>query len=181
VPLVGAAPTNNNFVSGDYNRETGLVGNGSTKYLDSNRANNADPQDSKHIALWRSTAATNDAGLMGSNNVTTGHTHIYTGFGSFIFRNNAATSGSGSLASMTGAGFLGTSRVSSSEFNHIIGTSVTTNAVASQTPVSAAIRVFETGGITNARLAFYSVGEGLDLSLLESRVSALIIAIGNAI
>jgi hypothetical protein len=28
----------------DYDRKTGLVGNGSTKYLDSNRNNNADPQ-----------------------------------------------------------------------------------------------------------------------------------------
>jgi hypothetical protein len=32
---LGTAPTNNNFVDADYNRETGLVGNGSTKYLDS--------------------------------------------------------------------------------------------------------------------------------------------------
>jgi len=37
VPLVGAAPTNSNFLPGDYNRQTGLVGDGSTKYLDSNR------------------------------------------------------------------------------------------------------------------------------------------------
>jgi hypothetical protein len=37
VPLKGTAPTNFNFVSGDYNRKTGLVGDGSTKYLDSNR------------------------------------------------------------------------------------------------------------------------------------------------
>ena len=51
VPLVGTAPTNNNFASGDYNRKTGLVGNGSTKYLDSNRNNNADPQNSNHNAV----------------------------------------------------------------------------------------------------------------------------------
>jgi hypothetical protein len=36
-PLVGTAPTSFNFVDGDYNRKTGLVGDGSTKYLDSNR------------------------------------------------------------------------------------------------------------------------------------------------
>jgi hypothetical protein len=33
VPLKGSAPTNNNFVSGDYVRTTGLVGDGTTKYL----------------------------------------------------------------------------------------------------------------------------------------------------
>jgi hypothetical protein len=36
VPLKGTAPTNFNFVSGDYNRQTGLVGNGTTKHLNSN-------------------------------------------------------------------------------------------------------------------------------------------------
>jgi hypothetical protein len=37
-PLVGTAPTPVSFVSGDYNRKTGLIGNTSTKYLNSNRA-----------------------------------------------------------------------------------------------------------------------------------------------
>jgi hypothetical protein len=52
VPLKGAAPTNFNFVSGDYDRKTGLVGDGATKYLDSNRAGNADPQNSKHMSVF---------------------------------------------------------------------------------------------------------------------------------
>jgi len=58
VPLVGTAPTNYNFVAGDYDRETGLVGDGSTKYLDSNRNNNADPQDNKHLAVYCSSVTT---------------------------------------------------------------------------------------------------------------------------
>ncbi len=181
VPLKGTTPTFNAFTASEYNRKTGLVGNGSTMWIDSGRNNNADPQDSKHIAVWRSTAATNDAGMMGSNGTTAGHTHIYTGFGSFIFRNNAATSGNIPLSDMTGAGFLGTSRNSSSSFTHIVGTSTVTATVTSQTPANATIRVFETGGRTNARIAFYSIGEGLTLSLLGSRVSALMSAIGAAI
>ena len=42
VPLAGAAPTNNGFVGAgtDYNRKTGLLGNGSSKWLNSNRNNN---------------------------------------------------------------------------------------------------------------------------------------------
>ena len=181
VPLVGTAPTNTAFASTDYDRKTGLVGNGSTKWLDSNRNNNADPQNSKHLALWRATAATVDAGLMGSNGLGTGDTHIYTGFGSFIFRNNAATSGSQSLSSMTGAGFLGSSRSSSAEFTYRIGTTDYTATVTSETPRNASIRVFETGGRTNARLSFYSIGESLTLSLLGSRVSTLISAIAAGI
>jgi hypothetical protein len=37
------------------------------------------------------------------------------------------------------------------------------------------------GNITSARLAFYSIGESLDLAALDASVSALITAIGNAI
>ena len=60
VPLVGAAPTNNGFIGigTDYVRKTGLVGNGSTKYLDSNRNNNTDPRDSNHNSIFISTAGT---------------------------------------------------------------------------------------------------------------------------
>ena len=180
-PLVGAAPTNNSFASTDYDRKTGLVGNGSTKWLDSNRNNNADPQDSKHLAVWRATAQTNDAGIIGSNGTGTGDSHIYAGFGSFIVRNNAGTAGQQTLSLMTGAGFLGTSRDAAASFTYRIGTTNYTATVTSQTPRSANIRVFETGGRTNARLSFYSIGESLSLSLLGSRVSTLVSAISAGI
>lgn len=180
VPLKGTTPTFNAFTASQYNRKTGLVGNGSTMWIDSGRNNNADPQDSKHLAVWRSTAATNDAGLIGNNNTTTGDSHIYTGFGNFIFRNNAATAGNVTLSSTANI-FLGTSRASSSSFTHIVGTTVGTETVTSQTPRNVNIRVFETGGRTNARLAFYSIGESLNLSLLGARVSTLMSAIGAAI
>jgi len=49
IPLVGAPPTNNNFIANDYNREIGLKGNGIDKYLNTNRQNNIDPQNSKHF------------------------------------------------------------------------------------------------------------------------------------
>jgi hypothetical protein len=61
-PLVGTAPTSFNFVDGDYNRKTGLVGDGSTKYLDSNRNNNADPQDSKHLFSYFTQVVTTSRG-----------------------------------------------------------------------------------------------------------------------
>jgi hypothetical protein len=181
VPLVGTAPTNTSFASTDYNRKTGLAGDGSTKWLDSNRNNNADPQNSKHISIWRSAAATGDAGLIGSNGVSTGDSHIFSGYGSLIFRNNAATSASQPSSSMTGAGFLGCSRAASAEFSYRIGTTSYTATVTSEAPRNANIRVFETGGRTNARLSFYSIGESLTLSLLGSRVSALVSAISAGI
>jgi len=181
-PLKGVAPTNNGpFVAGDYDRETGLVGNGSTKWLNSNRNNNADPQNSKHIAVYRSVAASNDSGIIGSNNTAAGHSHIYTGFNSFIFRNNAATAFNEPLSTNTGAVFLGTSRSSSASFGIRVGSASGTTSVTSETPANASIRVFDTLGPTNARLAFYSIGEAVDLALLRTRVDALIAAIQAAI
>jgi hypothetical protein len=181
-PLKGAAPTNNGpFVAGDYNRETGLVGNGSTKWLDTSRNNNADPQDNKHFSVYRSVAATNDAGLFGSNDTTTGHSHVYTGFGAFYFRHNAATADIQALSVNAGAVFLGASRSSSSSFGYRIGANSYTATVASQTPANSNFRAFETGGRTNARLAFYSIGEAVDLALLRTRVDTLIAAIQAAI
>jgi hypothetical protein len=68
-----------------------------------------------------------------------------------------------------------------------LGSADATATVTSQTPASGEIYVFgrETSAAINlpcnGRLAFYSIGESLTLSLLDSRVSALITAIGAAI
>jgi hypothetical protein len=181
IPLAGTAPTNFNFVSGDYNRKTGLVGNGSTKYLNSNRNNNADPQNSKHLTVWRSTAATVSGGLLGSNASTTGNSHLYTGFGVFVSRNNAATSSEQPLTLSPSATFYGTSRDSSSNFTVRHGSNNYAATITSQSQANANILVFETLGKTDARLAFYSIGESLNLAALDARVTALITAFGVAI
>jgi hypothetical protein len=69
VPLVGAAPTNVNFVSGDYNRKTGIVGDGSTKYLNLNRTPNDDPLNSVHISTYvNSVSSIAERDYIGSNN-----------------------------------------------------------------------------------------------------------------
>jgi len=55
---------------------------------------------------------------------------------------------------------------------------------ASVTPLNATIGVFNNGSnaaFTNARLAFYSIGESLDLALLDARVTTLINAFAAAI
>jgi hypothetical protein len=80
VPLVGTAPTNYNFDSGDYDREAGLLGNGSTKYLDSNRNNNADPQNSKHLAVYAAVGAGQNNALIGAGQFTdSGSSYILQG------------------------------------------------------------------------------------------------------
>ena len=189
VPLVGTAPTNNNFVSGDYNRETGLVGNGSTKYLDSNRANNADPQNSNHNAVWLSTYSSGDQYLMGSGSAT-GNNFLLARSSAAFFRNRFDnTSGSESFAatgSQFSGGLFGMSRASSSAvtvtYRQTSGQVFSSNSETSSTPTSTDIDVFrQDTGYSNCRLAFYSIGESLNITLLDTRVTTLINAIAAAI
>ena len=177
VPLAGTAPTNFNFVSGDYNRKTGLVGDGSTKYLDSNRNNNADPQNSKHVSVFienrgatiagaRFIAAGDSAGAgdtLIANDTTTG---FYTGVNSSGFDRPALTTG-----------FVGASRASSALYSFRGSNTTTSFTRGSGTPKNENIGVFaNSNGAAhlNCRLAFYSIGESLDLALLDGRVTELI-------
>jgi hypothetical protein len=194
VPLVGTAPTNVGglFVADDYNRKTGLVGNGSTKYLNSNRDNNADPQDSQHLAVSITTADTRSGVILahiGSGGTTaSGASNIFVGtsntFGARS-RNSAPNPGLGSNSS---TGLVGFSRATSTAYNFRLAGSTTSVTQDSQTAYSGLIHVFgreDGSGIpsayTNARLAFYSIGESLDLALLDARVTDLINAFGAAI
>jgi hypothetical protein len=163
-PLVGTAPTNNNFVSGDYNRKTGLLGNGSTKYINTLRAESADPQNNHHIAVYAST--------VGSGNM------LANGSATTVISSSATRSRSSTSDSYTAAaGFIGVSRSASDAYSRLNGGSTTSVTRTSQGSV--ADTFFAVAG--TPRLAFYSLGTSLDLSLLGARVSALYTAIGAAI
>ena len=187
VPLVGTAPTNVNFVSGDYNRKTGLVGNGSTKYLNSNRNNNADPQNSKHISVYKSQAGiivSTDTGALPSSGSGRTGLELNTGPIQEVYANSVNTAlAAGGLTT----GFIGTSR---SEASVITARNANVNysgTVASTTPYNGNIFVFNRNldGSPNryvdSRLAFYSIGESLNLALLDARVTTLINAFAAAI
>jgi hypothetical protein len=183
VPLKGVAPTNNNFVSGDYNRETGLLGNVATKSLNSNRAGNADPQNSFHAAVYASTVASGGVRVYSGSglNAAGAFNFFVDGGTAIIFRNR--TSGLSSLAGGASAtGLLGTSRGSSASYVSRAGGTSQTNTAASETPVSQNIFIYALNNSgasfhANARLAFYTIGESIDLALLDTRVSALIRAL----
>ena len=177
VPLVGTAPTNYNFVSGDYNRETGLVGDGSTKYLDSNRSNTVDPEDDNHLSAW--SAVGGDGNLIG---VDDNHIQPQTSLNFLYVRSRSSTPNSSSGSSWTG--LAGISRNSSSVFNFRINQTTATFSRDSTSYTAGNVFVFRRNSLgvyTNARLAFYSIGESLDLALLDTRVSNLMTAIGAAI
>ncbi|MFZ9959559.1 MAG: hypothetical protein ACO3GP_04135 [Candidatus Limnocylindrus sp.] len=190
-PLVGTAPTNVNsaFVSGDYNRKTGLVGNASTKCLNSNRALNADPLNSYHLSVYVSTAATSGVGLIGNDDVSsnTGEAAIYRSSPSLSGRFRSSTA-FGATAASTSTGFIGCNRATSTSitFRAAASTEAITYSSAGTASATANVAVFSRDLVNsssriNARLAFYSIGESLNLSLLDSRVSTLLAAYAAAI
>jgi hypothetical protein len=202
IPLVGTAPTNFNFVSGDYNRKTGLVGNGSTKYLNSNRAGNADPQDSISLAVYVSTIHNPDfdpvvmpgGTYIGNGGATTGASLVGRAGGSDLatrstfVRNRNSTAQLGIGSATPSPGLVGTSRANSSDFNVRVSQTNYPYSQASQSSSTENHFVFARNNGSNspetyatARLAFYSIGESLDLALLDARVTDLINAFAAAI
>jgi hypothetical protein len=187
VPLAGSAPTNFNFVSDDYNRETGLIGNGTTKYLNANRLNNADPQNSKHIFVHITEAgskptsgyppyATGQFNTQLTIQGTTAANHP------LFFRINGATNSSVSGPQPTGS--FGANRSSSTQITGIVNGSAYTFNQNSATPGTGGTYFYSNAATTPkiaSRLSFYSTGESLDLALLDSRVSTLMSAINAAI
>jgi hypothetical protein len=184
VPLVGAAPTNVGglFVSGDYNRKTGLVGNGSTKHLDSNRNNNADPQDSKHIATYVVSIGSGGGRPFVATGAATGRTFITDSVQATVNRFTFSTATAVAAPCLAGA-----SRGSSTVFNlRRNNATISFTGVTSETPLNENLLVYRRVGAggteySDARLAFYSIGESLNLASLDARVTDLINAIGAAI
>jgi hypothetical protein len=188
VPVVGTAPTNvgNLFVPSDYNRKTGLsAASGTTKRLNSNRNNNADPQNNKHIgAFITAITSTGTAGVMGTTTVASG--------GSWLTRNsdnttssqraNSAASYAYTNAFPISSKLLGVSRSASNSQSHIAAGGVQPSTPVSASPTNENILVFSALGLfCRFRIAFYSIGEHVDLGLLDTRVETLISAYAAAI
>lgn len=183
VPLVGTAPTNYNFVNGDYNRKTGLAGNGYSKYLDSNRLDSADPQNSNHVSVYK-TAGTTGGSLLGTSNPPmfnrmTGIDILGSSYR--FFSRDAGTA----LGSSSTTGFLAISRASSTAFSIRLGSATSaasaTSAVASGNNYYLYDRSGGSSYFSSARISFYSLGEALDLALLDTRITALMSALATAI
>ena len=169
VPLVGPAPTNSNFVSGDYNRTTGLLG-GTLRRLNTNRADSADLQDNCHAAVWvTDTGSGTSVGIIGSNaNTAIAQRRIYR-------TSTACNDVSGSGYTAPASGLIGIARSSSVNYIRRISNTNTTINVASTGTNGANVAVFarDTAGasVWAGRASFYSLGGNLNLALLDARLA----------
>jgi hypothetical protein len=180
VPLVGTAPTKNGTEAGwNYNRETGLKGNGTDNYLNSNRNNQDDPQSNKHLSVYQTEEETRD---IPRSAISAPSCELLTTPTTRITRIN---DGSGGLATSFSAGLWGASRnlITSKQVRYAGVTTVYSTAATTyvDNDIGVFCRYATPTSLSDARLAFYSIGESLDLAALDTRVSNLITAIGAAI
>ena len=181
VPLVGPAPININFVSGDYDRKTGLLGNGSTKRL-STINNNTLNQNDNHLYARVSAPDLRGvtAGLLGTSLNTTGSSGLGRFSTSLNFRSMCQ-----SASLVGGTSWIngnGVSRGSSAQFTRFANDVTAVASIASQIPRDEIISVFSAGtSFTNSKICYYSVGNSLNLSVLNYIVARLMTDLAAAI
>jgi len=192
VPLAGDAPTAyGGWASGDFGRATGLTGDPTASlYLDSNRANDADPQDDAHLSVYLTSPVTSGSvyGLIGTGQSTplASHTVGVNSIDSTFFRSNAPTS-LDIVSTGQSTGLYGVTRNSASLFSVRVQGSSSSLAETSVTPASLNSYVFArningtAGNLADATIAFYSIGTSIDLAKLDSHITAYVTAIGAAL
>ena len=178
VPLVGTAPTNKGglFVGGDYSRTTGLLGDGTTKALDTNRANNISGQDDQSMSVWLSTFANDN--WIGAGRAAAGATVIC----GTVVRSHAAASGP---ATASTTGLVGVSRAASGAYTIRKAGANSTQSTTSDGQHADTIKVFNRGSGTTgydtsysaAKIAFYHEGTALNLALLDARLTTYMAAL----
>ena len=194
IPLAGTAPTNNNFVSGDYNRKTGLKGNGTNKALCSNYLCSIASADSTHTSVFSSELV-----IDGSTQIPVGG-YMGTALNAFEIQHGATGDFNGyaranwpfsTLTITTGLFAVQRNSSTSVQLRARNQTYNATSSKAAGTLADIRLGIFgrenyvsgpsSFGFYCKSRLAFYSIGESLDLALLDARVTALVNALAVAI
>jgi hypothetical protein len=181
-------------VDADYNRKTGLIGNGSTKWVMTNRNNNADAQNNQSFGVWINTVTSSSASAayyIGAGITDAGSSLILRrgtpNDAGIAVRSQTATGDTSLSAAGTTTGLVGISRAASASYTARVGGSNSTITQASQTPLDRQMAVFATQGVSapfgfiDGRLQFYWQGSALNMALLEARISTYLTAIAAAI
>jgi len=187
VPLRGDAPTAYSFSSGDYLRSEGLKGDGATTSLDTNygpeNLNDADVHLSVYMTQKYDSGTANRFISQDNNNLTILDSSGATGFRTRVVSSAIYTLGTSdtvpSLVAVSrssiesfswfGYGENGTQSDSGGAVNEAAGNPFVFKGSVGSTNFSA------------NRFAFYSIGTSLDLSKLNTHVSAYVTAIGAAL
>lgn len=176
VPIKRGMPTPKpfNFVAADWNRVDGLKG-GSTKYIDSNRNNNADPQNDQSVGAFLTERVNNNGAILQGGRVESGTSSIASSTldGGRIRLHNRSSSASNHNSS-TGdtKAYVAMSRGSPDNFIARSESVNQTVSTSSQPPVDRNFLVLARHNEANTgvdyfgihRLALYHIGEATDLA-----------------
>ena len=181
-PLVGTAPTPFNFIDANYDRKTGLVGDGTSQYLDSGL--NSGTANSDHVSAYITEGVTSTSRILGTRSGNTGRIELSWSSASSLLVSCQNAGGDFSRTHTRANGLAGASS------NFSTG-AITTRGGGTTVTAGSFSRLVDTSRIDifrfistsyyPGRLAFYSIGESLDLALLDNRVTALINAFAAAI
>jgi hypothetical protein len=166
VPLVGTAPTNLNFVAGDYSRTVGLTTDATGKYIATNYSYAVGMQDNAHMAIWSETVM--NSGIMGNQRGATGSSTLFVS-GQNRAQNSGLFTGVAPLP-----GFYGHSRETPGSIKYRANNTDYIFSQSSQTPNTDGLNLFRFALDTfssSGSASFYSIGESLDLALLDARLT----------
>jgi len=179
-----ASPTNvaDGFVEGDYSRTAGLTGDG-TSHIDSGRSSDDDPAADCHLAVFSTSPPSGNIAMYVGGQVSQPY-DIYRSNTDMQFRNGGTQVASGLGLS---TGLIASTRNAADSFSIRVAGTTTTAASVARTPNDVNMFVFArnapggTDFISDATIAFYSIGTSLSLADLDTAVTNLITAIGNAL
>ena len=165
-------PTQNNFVAADLNQLTGLKGNLSSKWIDTNIGGQTPDQDDNSISTYATEVNTYNNYYLSTGGAL-GATHIYpTSSTNLICR----ISGAGTGVNATPLHFAGATRSAASVMNIRANGTDFPNTTTSVQQLTTNFNVFgrPNANRTDARLATYHIGPALNLATLEGLQDTLI-------
>lgn len=185
-PLKGRSGINYGFNSSDYNRASGLIGDGSSKYIDSNRSLNIEPSGNQHLAVYITKTGSPSinqyyigAGVQG----LTGSSAIYASGAGALFQKSRASGLANYQNFGPSTGLMAVSRFSTGIWaarNTNISETAFVYVESGAQPASVYIFANNNTGIgtgtpegySDARIAIYSIGTNVNvLSNYERRIA----------
>lgn len=193
VPLKGPAPTNYNFVAGDYTRLGGLSGDALTKYIDTNELTQSRPLTSSHISIFMTKPIAGGSGVRyaaGTMNVpsTSGHDYFAVNFSTAAsaniqmgIRRPQLVFGAFTFANSNNPGFKGSSRSTNNFTNNRSNSLELTSGLGANLNIRFESQFlfaargntspFAPTAFSDVGLTFYSIGSATNLQRLDNRVT----------
>ena len=169
-----ATLTNNSFLTADLSQTTGLLGDGSTTWINMNVTDSDTSQDDISLSNWVSVQGTLNNKTSVGNHVTGMIQQTSTTVVKFVSR--TTNTDTVNVSPTLSENFIGQNRTAGTGFDYLINGVSGSFTKASLAPASFGMSVFKDQAFnrySNSRLATYHYGPALNLATLESLQATL--------